>query len=189
MAPKVVLGIPDPPLATPALEDRDLCYSYAIARGEMGVLTFEPYKSLILPFWAFRTASIARTSAEVLWAIFVSCCERGDFVVNSDPKIHINNVTERANGWKGSRHDSEVHPNGSNEIETVCESQRYVLCLVLRMSRGVHRSSQEGASTAQMARFSSNGLGWMLMARSARRTKRARSSKSTGGDAQAIRRI
>jgi hypothetical protein len=145
MAPKVVLGIPDPPRATPALDDRDLCYSYAIARGETGVLTFEPYKSLILPFWAFRTASIARTSAEVLWAILVSSCERGDFVVNSDPKIHINNIAERANGWKGSRHDPEVHPNGSNEIETACESQRYVLGLLLRMSRSVHRSSQEGA--------------------------------------------
>jgi hypothetical protein len=83
MAPKEVLEVPDPLLATPALEDRDLCYSYAIASSEMGVLTFEPYKSLILPFWAFRTVPIAQNSADVLWAIFVSYCERGDFVVRS----------------------------------------------------------------------------------------------------------
>lgn len=45
----------------------------------MGILTFEPYKSLILPFWAFKTVPIAETSAEVLWAVFVSYCECGDF--------------------------------------------------------------------------------------------------------------
>lgn len=46
----------------------------------MGVLTFEPYKSLILPFWAFRTVLVAKNSAEVLWEIFTSYCSRGDFV-------------------------------------------------------------------------------------------------------------
>lgn len=71
---------PDPPLDTPALEDLELCYSYEIARGEMGVLSFEPYKSLILPYWAFRTVPIAQQSAEVLWSIFESYVERGDLV-------------------------------------------------------------------------------------------------------------
>lgn len=74
------LTIPEPPLATPALKDRELCYSYEIARGEMGVLSFEPYKSLILPYWAFRTVPIARNSAQVLWAIFQSYVTRRDFV-------------------------------------------------------------------------------------------------------------
>lgn len=37
---------PDPPLDTPALRDDNLKFSYAIARGEMGVLSFEPYKSM-----------------------------------------------------------------------------------------------------------------------------------------------
>lgn len=35
---------PKPPLDTPALRDDKLNFSYAIARGEMGVLSFEPYK-------------------------------------------------------------------------------------------------------------------------------------------------
>ena len=74
------LSAPFPPLPTPSLSSPSLCYSYAIARGEVGVLTFEPYKSLILPYWAFRTIAIAQNSAEVLWEIFVSYCERGDFV-------------------------------------------------------------------------------------------------------------
>jgi len=74
------LTVPDPPLVTPAVEDRELCYSYRIDRGEMGVLSFEPYKSLILPYWAFRTVPIAQNSAEVLWAIFVHYVGKGDFV-------------------------------------------------------------------------------------------------------------
>lgn len=71
---------PREPLPTPALDDSSIRNSYTIGRGETGVLTFEPYKSLILPFWAFRTVDIARNSAEVLWGIFESYCERGDFV-------------------------------------------------------------------------------------------------------------
>lgn len=71
---------PDPPLDAPALDDKSLRFSYEIARGEMGVLSFEPYKSLILPYWAFRTVPIATNSAETLWAIFESYVERGDLV-------------------------------------------------------------------------------------------------------------
>lgn len=81
--------IPDPPLDTPALRDKELCYSYEIARGEMGVLSFEPYKSLILPFWAFRTVPIAQSSAEALWAIFQSYLERGDFVGSDMTRKYI----------------------------------------------------------------------------------------------------
>ena len=74
------LVVPDPALAAPSLTDSMLNYSYEIARGEMGVLTFEPYKSLILPFWAFRNVAIAQVSADVLWAIFCSYRDRRDFV-------------------------------------------------------------------------------------------------------------
>jgi len=71
---------PTPPLAAPALSDLALRYSYSIGRGETGVLSFEPYKGLILPFWAFRTIAIAQKSAEALWSIFESYVRRGDLV-------------------------------------------------------------------------------------------------------------
>lgn len=54
--------------------------SYRIARGEQGVLTFEPYKSLLLPFWRFKTVPIAKSSLEALMCAFDSYVERGDFV-------------------------------------------------------------------------------------------------------------
>ncbi|KAK5030436.1 hypothetical protein LTS07_005220 [Exophiala sideris] len=79
-ATEKVLVPPDSPLAAPALQDQSLCFSYEIARGEMGVLSFEPYKGLILPYWAFRTVPIAEKSADILWTIFESYVERGDLV-------------------------------------------------------------------------------------------------------------
>lgn len=75
-----LISAPPSPLPTPSLTSPSLRNSYTISRGEIGVLTFEPYKSLLLPYWRFRTVSIARSSAEALWAIFVSYGERGDFV-------------------------------------------------------------------------------------------------------------
>lgn len=54
--------------------------AYRIGRGEQGVLTFEPYKSALLPLWRFRTVPIARTSAENLWARFEEFDEQDDFV-------------------------------------------------------------------------------------------------------------
>ncbi|KAI0128004.1 hypothetical protein BJ170DRAFT_581095 [Xylariales sp. AK1849] len=54
--------------------------SYRIGRGEQGVLTFEPYKSALLPLWRFRTVPIARKSAADLWQRFEEFDEQGDFV-------------------------------------------------------------------------------------------------------------
>lgn len=103
---KLSLTVPNPPLNTPALDDPELCYSYEIARGEMGVLSFEPYKSLILPYWAFRTVPIAQNSAEVLWAIFESYIERGDFVGADMTRKYIQMGMTRAKRYanhKGGR--------------------------------------------------------------------------------------
>lgn len=54
--------------------------SYRIGRGEQGVLTFEPYKSTLLPHWRFRTVAIARESSSVLWEKFLDYDNEDDFV-------------------------------------------------------------------------------------------------------------
>jgi len=54
--------------------------SYRIARGEQGVLTFEPYKSFLLPLWRFRTVPIARASSIALWDRFLDYDAADDFV-------------------------------------------------------------------------------------------------------------
>lgn len=58
----------------------DHLMSYRIARGEQGVLTFEPYKSALLPLWRFRTPDVARQSSKELWARFEEYDSQDDFV-------------------------------------------------------------------------------------------------------------
>lgn len=54
--------------------------AYRIGRGEQGVLTFEPYKSALLPLWRFRNPAVARQSASDLWERFEAFDKEGDFV-------------------------------------------------------------------------------------------------------------
>ncbi|KAF7903145.1 uncharacterized protein EAF01_006194 [Botrytis porri] len=55
-------------------------YTYRIQRGEQGVLTYEPYKSYLLPLWRFRTASIAEKSSNALYGEFLQFYRENDFV-------------------------------------------------------------------------------------------------------------
>ena len=54
--------------------------TYRIGRGETGVLTFEPYKSEILPLWRFKTPAIAHKSSAEIYAKFQEYGKGGDFV-------------------------------------------------------------------------------------------------------------
>jgi hypothetical protein len=54
--------------------------SYRIGRGETGVLTFEPYKSEILPLWRFKTPSIARSSSSAIYTKFLEYADQDDFI-------------------------------------------------------------------------------------------------------------
>ncbi|KAF2659184.1 hypothetical protein K491DRAFT_702435 [Lophiostoma macrostomum CBS 122681] len=54
--------------------------SYRIGRGEMGVLTFEPYKSAILPLWRFKTPAIARQSSQQIYEKLEAYNAEDDFV-------------------------------------------------------------------------------------------------------------
>lgn len=63
-----------------ATSDKALRMSYRIGRGEQGVLTFEPYKSSLLPVWRFKTPDIARESSRELWERFEQYDRDGDFV-------------------------------------------------------------------------------------------------------------
>lgn len=79
-AEQIKVEAPSEPLPSPAVESQDLRMSYRIGRGETGVLTFQPYKSYLLPLWRFRTPAIAEQSSRVLWDQFVRYGEQGDFV-------------------------------------------------------------------------------------------------------------
>ena len=53
---------------------------YRVGVGEQGVLSVEPYKSEILPFWRFATPDAARESSEKIYVMFEQYLAAGDFV-------------------------------------------------------------------------------------------------------------
>lgn len=53
---------------------------YQIGKGEQGVLSVEPYKSEILPYWRFKTVDEARVSAAKIYALFLAYKDAEDFV-------------------------------------------------------------------------------------------------------------
>lgn len=55
-------------------------HRYRIGKGEMGVLTVEPYKSELLPLWRFATPALAAKSCRALLAKFREYKRAGDFV-------------------------------------------------------------------------------------------------------------
>lgn len=55
-------------------------HRYRVGRGEMGVLTVEPYKSELLPLWRFATATLASRSSKALYEKFVEYQRAHDFV-------------------------------------------------------------------------------------------------------------
>ena len=127
--PKTEDNIPDAhfnaaSLPTPALQSRDLRMSYRIARGEQGVLTFEPYKSLLLPHWRFRTLPIAQVSSTILWAAFQHYVKAGDFVGADMTRKFIQMGMTRAKryanhkgGRKYDRTAREVEADGGERRE------------------------------------------------------------------------
>ncbi|GAM88818.1 hypothetical protein ANO11243_068520 [Dothideomycetidae sp. 11243] len=112
---------PDPfkGLATPALDFTELRMSYQIGRGETGVLTFEPYKSLLLPLWRFKTPAIATKSSRDLWRQFEHYGRKGDFVGMDMSRKFIQMGMTRAKRYAnhkgGRKYKSSTDSNGKRE--------------------------------------------------------------------------
>ena len=53
---------------------------YRIGRGEQGVLLVEPYKSELLPYWRFKTPTIAKESSSILYKKFIEYLDNNDFI-------------------------------------------------------------------------------------------------------------
>lgn len=85
---------------------------YRIGKGEQGVLTVEPYKSEILPFWRFATPEIARESSEKIYALFEAYKSRGDFVgadmARKFLQMGMTRARRYANHKSGHKYDGPV---------------------------------------------------------------------------------
>nr|POE72445.1 hypothetical protein CFP56_12318 [Quercus suber] len=110
--------------AMPALSCQSLRMAYQIARGEQGVLTFEPYKSILLPHWRFRTPAIAESSSAMLYSAFRCYVDAGDFVGADMSRKFIQMGMTRAKryanhkgGKKYDRSAREVEKEGGERKE------------------------------------------------------------------------
>ncbi|KAF2162741.1 hypothetical protein M409DRAFT_68997 [Zasmidium cellare ATCC 36951] len=115
---------PPSPWPTPALDNKELRMSYNIARGEQGVLKFEPYKSILLPHWRFRTVPIAEESSQTLWTAFEYYVKAKDFVGADMARKFIQMGTTRAKryanhagGRKYDRTARQVEAEGGKRTE------------------------------------------------------------------------
>jgi len=88
---------------------------YRIGRGEMGVLTAEPYKSELLPHWRFATPENAHESADVIFRMFEEYKRQQDFVgMDMARKFRQMGYTRSrryANHKAGKKYDGPVPAN------------------------------------------------------------------------------
>lgn len=104
-------------LECPALKDQALRMSYRIAKGEQGVLTFEPYKGLIGPLWRFRTVPIAKKSATELWDRFEAYDKAGDFVGMDMTRKYIQMGMTRAKRYANHKGGRKYDKDTGVELE------------------------------------------------------------------------
>lgn len=85
---------------------------YRIGKGEQGVLTVEPYKSEILPFWRFKDPDVARESSEKIFALFRAYIAQGDFVgadmARKFLQMGMTRARRYANHRSGQKYDGPV---------------------------------------------------------------------------------
>ena len=85
---------------------------YEVGRGEKGVFHVEPYKSELLPLWAFRTPDVARTSAEAIYARYLEYRSQGDFVGMDMARKYLQIGYTRARRCANHRGGRKYSPEG-----------------------------------------------------------------------------
>ena len=84
---------------------------YRIGRGEQGVLLVRPYTDVICPLWRFKTPEIARSSSSLIYLLYESYKERGDFVgmdmCRKFLEMSFTRARRYANHADGKKYDAE----------------------------------------------------------------------------------
>ena len=103
---------------SPTLEEKQPPWSrYRIGRGETGVLTYEPYKSALLPLWRFRTCEVARKSSSNLWDAFLAYEAEDDFVGMDMARKFLQMGMTRAKRYANHRGGKKYAPGGKEKGE------------------------------------------------------------------------
>ena len=105
----------------PTSDDEPSWARYRIGRGETGVLTFEPYKSALLPLWRFRTPELARKSSSDLWTAFLNYENEDDFVGMDMARKFLQMGMTRARRYANHRGGRKYVSEGGKESGEVLE--------------------------------------------------------------------
>ena len=85
---------------------------YRTGLGEQGVLMVEPYKSEILPYWKFKTPTVAKQSAKEIYKLFSAYKKQDDFVGMDMARKYLQMGYTRsrryANHKSGKKYDGPV---------------------------------------------------------------------------------
>lgn len=97
---------------------------YRIGRGEQGVLSAEPYKSEILPYWRFKTKKEAEESAKKIYQKFLDYSKEEDFVGMDMARKFLQMGWTRARRYanhpSGKKYDDqgEVRPQAKDALDS-----------------------------------------------------------------------
>lgn len=95
---------------------------YRVGKGEQGVLLVEPYKSEILPHWAFKTPEIARQSSERIYELFLEYKKQKDFVGMDMARKFLQMGITRARRYANHK-SGRKYKKGTKEILPVEEDE------------------------------------------------------------------
>lgn len=100
---------------------------YQIGRGEQGVLLAEPYKSEILPYWRFKTPTIADASAKKIYTLFETYLGNNDFVgadmARKFLQMGFTRARRYANHAGGKKYESNPQKAGTAKKEKVLRAK------------------------------------------------------------------
>ena len=93
---------------------------YVIGRGEYGLFHAEPYRSELLPHWAFRTPEIAAESIEKLRARFEAYAAADDFVGMDVARKYLQMGWTRARRY-AKRKGGRKYDDGGAELPVMAQ--------------------------------------------------------------------
>ena len=95
---------------------------YRVGKGEQGVLLVEPYKSEILPHWAFKTPEIASESSQKIYELFLEYKKQKDFVGMDMARKFLQMGITRARRYANHK-SGRKYKKGTKEILPIEEDQ------------------------------------------------------------------
>lgn len=97
---------------------------YRIGKGEQGVLLCEPYKSVLLPHWRFKTVPEAEASSAKLFKMFLSYLAEDDFSGADMARKFLQMGWTRARRYANHRGGRKYDKNSGVELPRVSDPEK-----------------------------------------------------------------